>query len=464
MAKPEKRKDTSVKRKPASKRQAPSPVKEMLQAMISPKWAALSISGLEGALKRSTTPAPRETAPQVSAREMLARGILGIGLGPKQAGPVMTPTLVARVYVREKIPRQDLGPESLVPGSLLINGMSIPTDVVEIGDVRPLAHDAGDTGPRRKRTGNSSSTGEPTTGGFFPTRRGKGGGYFPTRRGGSGGYWPFSGNRPFAVFGEDQLKELALLKSAARPLYCGMSIGPVGFQWSGTLGCFVKDKQDKRYMLSNNHVLAGGRDLGDVPVPNGTNVTQPSGPDQTPSTLASLLVNAGAEATPVAALSRLIQLKGGQNTTNYVDAAIAELAPDIQYANELFGFSNEATGRFHDLRPPTTAASQDLLYTAVAKVGRTTGLTMGVIVDTQADMYIPYGDVDDFDSYAWFEDQLLVSAINMYTTFSAPGDSGSAVWDAKTRSLIGLLFAGSEEFTVINPIANVFDALDVSLA
>jgi hypothetical protein len=45
---------------------------------------------------------------------------------------------------------------------------------------------------------------------------------------------------------------------------------------------------------------------------------------------------------------------------------------------------------------------------------------------------------------------------------SQGGDSGSAVLDDQNR-LVGLLFAGSSNSTIINRIQNVFTALGVSL-
>jgi hypothetical protein len=45
---------------------------------------------------------------------------------------------------------------------------------------------------------------------------------------------------------------------------------------------------------------------------------------------------------------------------------------------------------------------------------------------------------------------------------SQGGDSGSAVLDAERR-VVGLLFAGSESTTVLNPIQFVLDALQVEL-
>jgi hypothetical protein len=57
---------------------------------------------------------------------------------------------------------------------------------------------------------------------------------------------------------------------------------------------------------------------------------------------------------------------------------------------------------------------------------------------------------------ALFTDQLMAGPM------SQGGDSGSAVLDESNR-LVGLLFAGSDNSTVINRIGNVFSALGVSV-
>jgi len=97
---------------------------------------------------------------------------------------------------------------------------------------------------------------------------------------------------------------------------------------------------------------------------------------------------------------------------------------------------------------------------AVAKVGRTTGATMGLVVDTQAHLWIPYGAPTDYNRYAWFVDQIVVVPVGGAPTFSDSGDSGSLVFDVKTREIIGLLFAGSSNGeTYVNPIGAVLAEL-----
>ena len=87
----------------------------------------------------------------------------------------------------------------------------------------------------------------------------------------------------------------------------------------------------------------------------------------------------------------------------------------------------------------------------VQKSGRTTGYTTGRI--TQIDVTV---QVDYQGQMVTFVDQLMATAM------SAGGDSGSAVLDMNGY-VVGLLFAGSDMATLINPIRAVLDALNVQV-
>jgi hypothetical protein len=88
----------------------------------------------------------------------------------------------------------------------------------------------------------------------------------------------------------------------------------------------------------------------------------------------------------------------------------------------------------------------------VQKSGRTTGHTQGII--RQIDVTV---GVDYDGRTATFTDQLMAGAM------SSGGDSGSAVLDEEGY-VVGLLFAGSDLTTVINPIQLVLDALSIQIA
>jgi hypothetical protein len=91
------------------------------------------------------------------------------------------------------------------------------------------------------------------------------------------------------------------------------------------------------------------------------------------------------------------------------------------------------------------------LGTQVQKSGRTTGLTTDQITQIDVTVSVDYGG-----KLATFTNQLMAGGM------SQGGDSGSAVLDMN-KQVVGLLFAGSTNTTIINPIQFVLDALHVQL-
>ena len=225
---------------------------------------------------------------------------------------------------------------------------------------------------------------------------------------------------------------------------------------AGTFGCLVR-RGEERFILSNNHVLAdvnagqqGDAILQPGPSDGGT-------ADDRIATLADYIPldfgTAPAEC-PIAEFSAALlnfvagafgsshQLQATKQTAgvNRVDAALAHpLSPDI-VSNEILYIGAPA------------GVGMATLGTEVQKTGRTTGHTQDVITQIDATMRIQYGSQS-----ALFTGQLVAGAM------SQPGDSGSAVLDMDKR-VVGLLFAGSDVITIINPIDEVFTALNVELA
>lgn len=66
------------------------------------------------------------------------QGVVGVGTGFKEKGGLSTDQLSLRVYVAKKIAPNNLAASDAVPSSISTQGMDIPTDVIEIGQV--LAH------------------------------------------------------------------------------------------------------------------------------------------------------------------------------------------------------------------------------------------------------------------------------------------------------------------------------------
>lgn len=213
-----------------------------------------------------------------------------------------------------------------------------------------------------------------------------------------------------------------------RPIQGGISCGHFLVS-AGTLACFCRSTRDgdtRVFLLSNNHVLA--------------NLNQGSPGDDI---YQAGRADGGTPAGRIASLERFVPVQAG-GSSNRVDAAIAALLPDIAHLPQIC-----SVGRIAG----TTGAASDM---QVAKHGRTTGYTEGVITDTAYDAAI--------GSFK-FEDQVRIERLPSQASFAEPGDSGSLVLERDTRKAVGLYFAGppSGSYGVANPIAEVLSALEIEL-
>lgn len=224
---------------------------------------------------------------------------------------------------------------------------------------------------------------------------------------------------------------------------------------AGTFGCLVR-REDSVFILSNNHVLAdvnqgraGDSILQPGPADGGT-------ADDRIAVLADYVPLDFGTAEPECSIAdwsaRLLnyvagafgsrhKLRAVKQTpgVNRVDAALAEpVSPDV------------VTREILHIGAPTGTAT-GALGEAVQKTGRTSGYTRGTITQIDATVRIDYEGPS-----ALFTGQLVASPM------SQRGDSGSAVLDTAGR-VVGLLFAGSEAATIVNPIDEVLSALNVEL-
>ncbi len=219
-----------------------------------------------------------------------------------------------------------------------------------------------------------------------------------------------------------------------RPAPGGVSIGHYRIT-AGTLGV-VAHHSGVRMILSNNHVLAN-QNAGVV----GDPILQP-GP-----------YDGGTDRDRIATLETFVPIVFDgfwdwflglfgivRPVRNVVDAALGRPLRDEDVSDEILD-----VGTVSGTVPGT-------LGMPVRKSGRTTGLTQGEITAVGATVRVFYG----LTRTARFRDQFVASAL------SQGGDSGSLVVDTGNHA-VGLLFAGSANTTILNPIAQVGSLLGVAL-
>jgi hypothetical protein len=244
-----------------------------------------------------------------------------------------------------------------------------------------------------------------------------------------------------------------------RPIPGGVSIGHYLIT-AGTLGCMVRDRSsNEQLILSNNHVLANSNQARP-----GDSILQPGVADHgniASDTVAQLIrfvpisftiepPTCGIAQGVVTAANKVAQLLGSghrleafkQNpqAINQVDAAVARPEVGVEFLDEILEI-----GVIGGVTPAKLAMK-------VRKSGRSTGFTTGQITILDATV-----DVNYSERVARFDGQIVT------TGMSAPGDSGSLLVAEDALLAVGLLFAGSEQVTIYNPIQAVLDSLQVLL-
>jgi hypothetical protein len=225
---------------------------------------------------------------------------------------------------------------------------------------------------------------------------------------------------------------------------------------AGTFGCLVR-RGDETFILSNNHVLANSNSGQE-----GDAILQPGPADGGTTTdgVATL-----ADYVPLdfgTAPSECSSAQGAAKLLNYVARALGS-SHQLQAVKQTEGINKVDAALARPLSPDVvsneilyigapTGAGTATLGTEVQKTGRTTGHTQDTIVQVDATVRIDY-----HGSTALFTGQLVAGPM------SKPGDSGSAVLDMEGQ-VVGLLFAGSDATTIINPIDEVLSALNVEVA
>jgi hypothetical protein len=245
-----------------------------------------------------------------------------------------------------------------------------------------------------------------------------------------------------------------------RPAPGGVSIGHYRIT-AGTLGTVVRDANTGQVLiLSNNHVLANSNEanLGDPILQPGPVDGGKLGRDEIGTLLRFVPIdfNLDGGSCPWAELyadfgNAVAQVFNSQHrvktytfnpqAVNYVDAAVAtpysgsDLDPHIVNIGVVNGIVPAFLGQ------------------EVRKTGRTTEYTEGKIELVDATVQVQYGA----GKIATFEKQLISGYM------SKGGDSGSLLVEKNSLRAVGLLYAGSDQVTIYNPIQFVLDALEITI-
>jgi hypothetical protein len=316
------------------------------------------------------------------------QNVVGVGVDEKYVNGVPVGIPVVKFLVRTKVPPSALAKRELLPAR--VDGFE--TDVEETGPILPQA-----TAAKARKKSAAPSAAMPN----------------PRQR--------------------------------QRPAQPGCSIGfrAAGdeFVMAGTFGLLVKDTRGKKYILSNNHVIA----MENGVLADGTKrrALAAGAPIYQPG----LLDGGRVTRDQIAELTRWVDLRADRDD-NDADAAIALLDPQSAARRDVL-FIGPPTG--------TATPDRDMI---VHKFGRTTSYRAGRVSSVTFDVVVPYevGDV-------MFADQIAIRGLAS-ERFSDSGDSGSAILERSTNKVVGLLFAGATNgsLTFANHIADVLRRLRIKLA
>lgn len=235
---------------------------------------------------------------------------------------------------------------------------------------------------------------------------------------------------------ETTLSLSARYNEPVRPLEIGLSIGhPRGSV--GTLGAFVRRRNiDRLAILSTASAIAPPR------AEPGHYIHQPSPRD----------VDFLTDDTRIATLAEFASPTMG--TDAVTDAAVANLLDNVTVRGNVIPVGKDAGLSIEGIADVVGVGD------AVAKVGRTTGLTEGTITTTRfRNLRVILGD----NKSTVFREVIEVCGARG-DPFSGAGDAGALVWRIADRMAVGLVFAGNGERSYLLPIAEVCNLLDLELA
>ncbi len=259
-----------------------------------------------------------------------------------------------------------------------------------------------------------------------------------------------------------KVKLLDQRKEKKRPAQPGMSLGHYKIS-AGTFGAVVKDKlTGEPLILSNNHILANSTDGHDGRASVGDAILQPAPYD------------GGADEEKIAELLRYIPVIRSEKKSDCpVALRIAQMGNMvIHFFRPSYDlcFMKQSSGNNIVDAAVARPISMDYIHNdildigapkginvaeagmPIMKSGRSTGLSKGMVSAVDVTLQVSLNETES----AIFSNQVVAEMKSM------GGDSGSLVMD-QNKKAVGLLFAGSDKYTIFNQIDKVFELLSVTL-
>jgi hypothetical protein len=219
------------------------------------------------------------------------------------------------------------------------------------------------------------------------------------------------------------------------------------FCFGGTLGSLIT-RGGTQYILSNNHVLG----LSDAATA-GQAIRQPGTIEMQCETT---------DTNIVANFTSFVPLQ--PQPTTAVDVAIAQvISGDVDSSGNVLELGPVSGGIPQPGEVVSGSGMAATVGEAIAKSGRTTGLTCAAVESIDASMIVTVGYSKGCATGTSFsvnyKGQVVVGGQVNGGNFIAEGDSGSLAVDEATSTPVALMFAGDSESSIGNPVAAVLTAL-----
>jgi len=226
-------------------------------------------------------------------------------------------------------------------------------------------------------------------------------------------------------------------RARTRPLVGGLSCANQ-FVPAGTLGYFCTkngDLSNATYLVSNGHVFRGKSQYK-----KSSAILQASPSD------------GGSIKDAVADFEKTSALNPAKDARNIADVAIAKLRNGIEYKLEI-----QNVGSIKGIAKPYPGMK-------VGKVGRTSGLTQGVVTAIDYETAVPWGVREVRETYQ-FKGQIRIESGETSEPFAQFGDSGALVFSDSGHAAVGLYFAGATDgsYGLATPIPAVEKVLGIKL-